>query len=248
MTKTIYKFLTKQLILIGLSVLLLCTGLPVIAQDEDNDDKKDSPSMIVLGRKLTKREKDAYLNLERDQKVEALKNDILPREQQLVIVRALLAVGEAEDSKKILEYVYLSEAKTYENLFREFKALKDKHGSVLTGLESTQKYRLSEEEMFKNAANKAYEEVFCTSADSLTTEEQNQLYEFLKQSGASEHGDIVTVLAKSMTEDDKKNLVNKVLEEIDREDLKSNEGFVAKMVAQTFTCKTLRKLFEQLRQ
>ena len=60
---------------------------------------KQSPAYIVLGRKLTDNEKEVYKGLT----VRELKDQLLYKEQRLVVVRALLAVGEGSNSKEILE-------------------------------------------------------------------------------------------------------------------------------------------------
>lgn len=239
------KLTLKKIFLLGVVVLLFVfvTSTTVTAQEEE----KTSASQQVLGRKLTKKEQDLYLNLNKEEKIEAFKNDILPREQNLVVVRALISLGESGNATEIINYLHFTETKTYSELFDSFTKLKEKYGSVRKGLEAENKFKLSEEDIFKDTALKAYKTVFGTDEEKLTTDEKNQLFTFLKSKEAPTYTKMIEVLVKSMNEQDKKSILFSLLSEIGRPDLKENEEFTKKILEQDFTHESLKKLLEPLR-
>lgn len=241
--------IARRLILIIIAIgLLLGMACPLLAQVEGDDDKS-SASQIVLCRKLTNREKDLFVNLSREDKISAIKNDILPREQRLVAVRALLAIGEGKHATEILKYLNFNELKTCEELIGYFKQLKSKHASVKEGLEEVYKLSLNEEQVFENAAIRVYNEVFCPQEE-LKPEDKKQLLDFFKASQATEYSKMLQILIGTMDKEDKEELIKKILREVGRHDLIDNKelNFVGKMVEQeNITCKNLRELFKQLK-
>ena len=211
------------------------------------EEEKANASHEVLGRKLTTKEQNLYLNLTREDKVDAFKNDILPREQNLVVVRALIAVGESGNATEILNYLHFTETKTYSKILDDFTKLKEKYGSVRKGLEAENKFKLSEEDIFKDTALKAYKTVFGTDEEDLTSEEKTQLFNFLRSKEALAYTKMIEALVKSLTEQDKKSILFGLLSEIGRPDLKENQEFQKKILEQEFTHENLKKLLEPLK-
>lgn len=233
----------KRIIFLILAVMFLAGNWICFAQEEE----KTTASQEVLGRKLTTKEQNLYLNLSREEKIEAFKNDILPREQNLVAVRALISVGESGNATEILNYLHFTETKTYTQLMDRFVKLKEKYGSVKKGLEAENKFKLSEEDIFKDTALKAYKTVFGTDEKDLTNEEKTQLFNFLRSKEAPTYTKMIEALVKSLTEQDKKSILFGLLTEIGRHDLKENEEFQKKILEQEFTHENLKKLLEPLK-
>src|SRR3990167_5553720 len=79
--------------------------------DEEPDtttmERKESgdPVYNVLGRKLTNAEKSLYTDATEDD----IKNGLLHKEQRLVIVRALVSIGEGDDARNVLRLMTISE-------------------------------------------------------------------------------------------------------------------------------------------
>lgn len=211
------------------------------------ENSTETASYIVLGRKLTDKEGVLYKNLNEEEKVQAIKNDILSREQNLVAVRSLLAVGEADNINLVISYLHFSDTTTFNDLVGEFTGLKEKYGSVKKGLEIENKYRLSDEEIFEQTSLKAYETVFCVSDKDLESDKKRQLFSYFKARGITKYTEMIQSLMSSMDSNDKKNLLFKVLGEIGRDDLRKDEKFINKMLEQDFTCENLRILFEKLK-
>lgn len=195
----------------------------------------------VLGRELTKREKEAYgEHLSKHD----LKN-ILAGEQRLAIVRALITVGEENSTKQVLNVYSVSELKTYSELVEFFTGLKEKYGSVKTGIESEFVYNITDnDQAFKKAASRAYETVFGIPEDKQENKEQTAT--FLTQSKATTYSKMVQTLMQTLTPDLKKQLLFNALDQIGRPDLKTNENFVNKLMEQEFTHEHLMELFKEL--
>ena len=238
-----------NIIILILMICLLSFGLNfgLSASYAEAENPTETASYVVLGRKLTDKESVLYENLNRDQKIQAIKNDILSREQSLVAVRALLAVGEADNTNLVLSYLHFSEVATFNQLVDEFNGLKEKYGSVKKGLEVENKYKLSDQEIFEQTSLKAYETVFCIAGKDLDTEKKQQLLSYFKAHEITQYTEMIQSLVGSMDNSDKENLLFRVLGEIGREDLRENEEFVNKMLEQNFTCENLRALLEKLR-
>lgn len=215
-----------------------------IAEDKENQEEvsviKRSVALEVLGRKLTEPELDLYGDLDAKQ----LKQELLHKEIRLVIVRALIAVGEEKNIKDILEIYTVSKLKTFAELVDEFNGYIEKYGSVINGLKAELVYNIKDDEQaFKQAAAQAYETVFGTPQDKQNTQE---ITSFLQENKALTYSKMVAVLMESMTPGVKKDILFKLLDEIGRADLKNNKIFVEKMIAQRFTHENLKKLLQQL--
>lgn len=211
--------------------------------NEESDDIgtiSNTPAYKVLGRKLTTQEKALYGTLD----IEELKSQLLYKEETLVIVRALLVIGEGKDAKEILDILPNTKLKTFTELVNDFTNYREKYGSVLTGIQSEFVYNIKDDEQaFKNAATKAYESVF-----GIKKEQQNieSILGFLKAKEALTYSKMVSALVETITQEDKKKMLFKALESIKRPDLKSNEKFVSKILEQSFTYEALMKLLEQI--
>lgn len=202
--------------------------------------KKDSAAYEVLGRNLTQAEEDLYGDLTSEE----IKNELLHREQRLVVVRALLAVGEAKIVKEILEIMPLSELRTFKELVSYFKDLQEKYGSVIEGIRTEVVYNIKDdEEAFKKAAIRAYETVFCIKPQD---QDVPQVINFLKQKEAFTYSQMVKSYMNTLTPEDKKEMLFSILDKVGRPDLKNNKVFVEKMLAQEFNCENLEKLLQQL--
>lgn len=198
------------------------------------------PAYKVLGRKLTPQEKTLYGNLDADE----LKNQLLYKEQTLVIVRALLVIGESKEVKEILEILPNTKLKTFSELVNDFIHYKEKYGSVFIGVQSEFVYSIKDDEKaFENAAAKAYESVFGIKKEQQNTQ---SILNFLKAKEAFTYSKMISTLVETLTPEDKKKMLFKALDSIKRPDLKSNEKFVIKILEQTFTHETLMKLLEQI--
>ena len=240
----------KRIILIQLFIAAVCTTYPVKAQDgtvsppvsnSENTRPAYSNSYYVLGRDLTGKEKEATGgNLTKQE----ITNTILPNEQKLVIVRALIATGSSADIKRILDVYSPSGLKTFEELVYFFNGLKEKYGSVKIGIESKFVFNITDDqEAFKKAAAKAYENVFGIPEEK---QEKDKIINFLIQNNALTYSKMVSVLIFSMTPDMKKQLLFNVLEEVGRPDLKNNKQFVDKLLAQELTYESLISLLREV--
>lgn len=207
---------------------------------QDRKKEKQSAAYIVLGRELTKAEKDLYGGLT----VAEIKSELLHREQRLVVVRALLAVGEGESIKEVLEILPLSKLQTFADLLTEFKEYMEKYGSVLSGIKTELVYNIKDnEQAFKQAASKAYLVVFGTPKEKQNIQE---ITSFLQENNALTYSKMIAALMESMTPEIKKDMLFKTLDEIGRADLKNNKDFVEKILAQKFTYENLKKLLGQI--
>lgn len=200
---------------------------------------KQSSAYETLGRKLTEKEKKLY----QDSSPEELKSQLLYKEQKLVIVRSLLAVGEGESIKDVLKILPQTKPQTYTELVSYFGTLQDKYGDVLTGLETTLVYKGDDEQAFANAASKAYEAAFGVPKEE---QDKEKIVSFLKANKVVTYSQMIEALISSMTDEDKKNLLFKVLDEVGRPDLKKNEKFVGKILSQDFTYENLKRLLREI--
>lgn len=238
------------LLLLSILLSLLITTNQLFAQGSKERDVfeeeayKDDPVFRVLGRHLTAREIGAY---GKKLSYENAISQLLHREPDLVTVRALITVGAAKNAAYIVKNLYFSEPKTYEWLVKYFEDLKDKYGSVEKGVESEKNLKLSEKQIFEGTALKAYKTVFGVSPEDLTPAEQQDLFNFFKSKQATTFTKMVVLLVESLTEDDKKQILYELLDEINRKDLKQNNNFVSKILEQDFTHENLRELLQQLK-
>ena len=203
---------------------------------------KEKPSIPyeVLGRKLTEQERD----LSGDLDAKDLTGELVHREQRLIVVRALIAVGESENIEEILSILPQTKLKTFKELVGYFNDLTEKYGTVVDGLKAEIVYNVKDDEQaFRQAASKAYEKVFGIKRDKQNIE---GITNFLKSNKALTYTQMVTALAKSMTIDDKKEMLSRTLDEIGRADLKKNQAFMDKILAQQFTYENLKKLLQGL--
>ena len=202
---------------------------------------KHSLAYEILGRELTRREKDNYGD---GLSTTDLKN-ILAGEQRLVIVRALITVGADDSVKGVLDVYPVSKLQTYSELVERFSGLTEKYGSVKAGIESEYVYNIKDDgQAFKKAASKAYETVFGIPEDK---QNKDQIFNFLTQSNALTYSKMIQVLMKTITPDVKKQILFNALDQIGRSDLKTSDKFVKKMLAQQFTYANLMKLFQELK-
>ena len=210
------------------------------AANDNLPEAKKSSAYEVLGRKLTPQEKDLYGDLS----AEELKNQLLYKEQTLVIVRALLIIGEGKDSGEILQILPNTKLRTFTELVNDFTDYKEKYGSVLTGIQSEFVYNIKDDEQaFKKAAALAYETVFGISKEQQDAE---GITNFLKAKQALTYSKMLSAFTESLTPEDKKKMLFKALDSIKRPDLKTNEKFVNKILEQTFTHEALIKLLDQI--
>lgn len=256
MNSNLKKLFFIQLVLVS-TFILLTNNFVSFAQGEDQagevpqeeDQKleqrtvKQSPAYQVLGRELTQKEKDQY----EGSSTEEIKNQLLYKEQKLVIVRALIDVGESDDVSKILPVFPILKLQTFKELVEYFTGLKEKYGSVKDGLDSVVYDIKDDKQAFEKAASKAYETVFCVSLDELTQDEKTQVFNFLKGHESLSFTKMVQVLVSNLSPDDKQDILNKLLLEINRPDLISRKDFTEKILKQDFTCEGLRELLKPLK-
>lgn len=256
------KFKKKSLINFILSIILLINGFNgiVFAQDENNDASQteedagsqeetsestptayeDSPAYKVLGRHLTDAEEENYGSLDE----EGLKNQRLHIEQRLVIVRALISIGEGNEVEDVLNKMPTIR-KTFLELVEEFTDLKEKYGTVIKGVNSVYVSNNQDDEYaFNEAAHEAFETVFCKA---LEGEEEAQFLKYFKAKNSLTYSKMVLELQATMTDEVKKSILFKILNEIGRPDLKANKKFVDKILGQTFTCANLSKLLKEVK-
>ncbi len=264
--------LLKKLFLIQLIIVtsMLYTNLQSIAQPQQaapadiNNDQEDTAepdqqtqeetkpgtallrvkhglAFKILGRELTQRERDSYGdNITKD----GLKT-ILAREQRLVIVRALITVGET-DIKYVLDVYPVSRLQTYDELVPFFYELIEKYGSARTGIKLEYVENIKDSgEALKRAAFRAYEAVFGIPEDK---QDKERILSFLAQNNATTYSKMVQVLTQTITPEIKKQILLNALDQSGRPDLKTNDKFVKKMLEQTFTHKELMKLFIELKE
>ncbi|GEM_PF-2176356 len=205
---------------------------------------KKSAAYQVLGRKLTLNERELYGDLN----AKELEDQLLYKEYKLVVVRALLAVGEGETIKKVLEIIPTtseSDQKTFLELYEYFTKLREKYGSVLEGLKTEVVERNTDDKYaFENTAQKAYEEVFGVK---LAEEDKQQLLSYFKERKISTYSEMVNNLVQTMSPGDKKDVLIRALEDTGRPDLKENTKFIAKILGQNFTYVNLMELFKPLK-
>ena len=203
---------------------------------------KKSAAYQVLGRKLTPNEKELYDDLN----AKDLENQLLHKEYKLVIVRALLAIGEEENIKTVLEIIPTSsDQKTFLELYQYFTKLREKYGSVLKGLETEVVERNTDDKYaFENTAQKAYAEAFGVK---LVEEAKQQLLTYFKERKIFTYSEMVNNLVQTMSPDDKKDVLIRALEDIGRPDLKENAKFINKILGQSFTYINLMELFKPLK-
>ena len=203
---------------------------------------KRGPGYQVLGRKLTENERELYGDLS----VKELKDQLLHKEYKLVIVRALLAIGDENSVKEVLEIMpTTSDQKTFLELVDYFTKLREKHGSVLKGLQTELVDKITDEKYaFENAALKAYEEVFGIK---VADEDKQQLLTYFKEHKISTFSEMVNSLVITMDAEDKKGVLMRALDDTGRPDLKENQKFVAKLLSQKFTYGNLMELFKPLK-
>ena len=211
------------------------------AEDSVKERLNINTAYEVLGRKLTEQEKDLYGDLD----ATTLKDQLAHREQRLIIVRALIAVGEdSDDIGQILKILPQTKLKTFKELVSYFNGLIERYGTVLDGLQAEIVYNIKDDEQaFKQAAGKAYETVFGIKKDKQNLE---SIVSFLKSNNALTYTKMVAALTEQMTDDDKKELLNRALTEIGRSDLKQNQVFMDKILAQKFTYENLKRLLQEL--
>lgn len=242
--------LYKRIILIQLFLIAaVYTALPLKAQDGvvsapvSNTDTRPaySNAYYILGRELTSKEKQAAGG---SLTKEEITNTILPNEQKLVIVRALVATESSDDIERILSVYSTSGLKTFEELVQFFNGLKEKYGSVKTGIESEFVFNITDDqEAFKKAASTAYRNVIGITEDK---QDKDKIIDFFVQNHALTYSKMVAVLVSSMTPDMKKQLLFNVLEEVGRPDLKNNKQFVDKLLAQELTYEYLIGLLREV--
>ncbi len=201
--------------------------------------KEHSTAYNVLGRELTKGEKSLRYN---ELSESELKSQLLYKEQRLVVVRALLALGEGNNSKEILEKWTDSKPKTFTELVTQFTEFKEKYGSVLEGINFTFVYNIKDDKQaFEKAAAKAYETVFGTPM-----EKPNDIYNYLNQKEATTYSKMIQVLLQAVSPQAKKDMLFRALDDIGRPDLKENKEFIGKLLSQQFTYENLKTLLADL--
>lgn len=252
------KFKKQFLINLILSLVLLTNGFngATFAQDgnestgeEDTEEAEevkkpstdeDSAAYRVLGRQLTDAEESNFGSLDE----EGLKNQRLHIEQRLVIVRALISIGEGDEVEDILNKMP-AVRKTFTELVEEFTELKERYGTVIKGVNSVYVSNNNNDEFaFNEAAHEAFETVFCKV---LEGEEEAQFLKYFKDKNSLTYSKMVLELQATMSDDVKKSILFKILNEIGRQDLKANKKFVDKILSQTFTCANLSKLLKEVK-
>lgn len=241
-----------SVLLILLSIIFTNTSNSVFAQG--GDDQKNlqarvhpkTPAYLVLGRQLTKKEIAAYgKNLTKEDII----RQFLPKESKLVIIRAVITIGEAKNATEIVQRLYFPEPKTYEELVSYLQERREKYGSALKGIIAEEQFKEDDGQVFEETALEAYETVFGVLPEELSQEEKQQLFTNLKESDALTLTKIIEVLVRSMTKEDKKEILFGLLDEIGRADLKKNSDFVNKIINQEdLTYKELKGLLEELKQ
>ena len=202
---------------------------------------KQSPAYRALGRELTPKERAAFgSKLTYDQIV----SQFLHKEYRLVVIRVALALGESDDATQIA-FQYQS-AKPYDQVYKEFLNCRETYGSILNCLKA-QNLNQPTEEIFEETALIAYYKVFGVKKEDLTPKEKEWLFSFLKDNDALTLSKMIEVLVKSMTDNDKRQILFKLLNKIKRPDLKENKTFVNKILKQQFTYESLEKLLLELK-
>lgn len=248
------------LINLMLAIILLTNGFNRIAlaqeatdnaaQTEDSEEQEttenkpaaneNTAAYKVLGRQLTNAEKSNYESLDEEE----LKNQRLHIEQRLVIVRALISIGEGDEVEEILKKMP-TVRKTFSELVVDFTDLKERYGTVIAGVNSVYVSNNTDDEYaFNEAAHEAFETVFCKA---LEGEEETQFLKYFKDKSSLTYSRMVIELQSIMTPEMKKAILFKILDEIDRADLKTNKKFVDKILGQTFTCANLSKLLKEVK-
>ena len=259
--------------LIIIIIVVLCTHLQCIAQEEDTtviiedekthkkqtikaeDAAEETPpeqeervqhslSFQVLGRELTRRERESFGNGDTLSRQDL--NNILAGEQRLVAVRALTAVNSVDYTADFLQIYHFSQVQTYSELVDRFNRLTEKYGSVKAGIESEYVYNIKDDkEAFKKAAFKAYETVFGVPEDK---QNKDQILTFLTQSKALTYSKMVETLMQTITPEVKKQILFNSLDQIGRSDLKTNDKFINKILEKDFTYQQLMGLLKKLKQ
>lgn len=203
-------------------------------------EEKKSAAYQVLGRELTSREKDLYGDL----RAKELAGELLPKEQKLVLVRALIVIGEPMIAEKVLQVWPITKLQTFTELVEKLEALREKYGSVEEGINQTLIANIKDDEQaYIKAAKKAYETVFCIIPQD---GDLAQIVRYLQENKIQTYSQMVTKLMESLTQEDKKGLLFKALDKIGRADLKQNKKFIDKILAQQFNCENLTKLLQPL--
>jgi len=209
-------------------------------QEADDANKYNNPAYRVLGRNLTDAERILYP----EESEEGIKNYVLYKEQRLVIVRALGAIGESSAIPIVLERVPNTGNRTFTELVEFFTELKEKYGKVTTGVNKIYVSNITNDDVaFKAAAHEAYANVFCND---LSAESEAKILKYFKDENALTYSKMVVKLQSTMTDDIKKAILFRILGEIKRNDLRTNQNFVKKIVGQSFTCDNLRRLLKEV--
>lgn len=206
-------------------------------EDEHLLRMKQNPAYEVLGRKLSEQEKDIYGKLS----AKEIKEQLLHREQKLVLVRAAVATGASEDLEEILGLYDTTKLRTFTELVREFQGYIEKYGSLKEGLRAELVLKIDDEQAFRQAALRAYYSVF-----GIKSSEIEAISKFLKAHDAITYSKMIETLARTLTPDDKKEMLFRALEQIGRPDLKQRKDFTEKLLSQNFTYETLLKLLKQI--
>lgn len=239
-----------KLFLVWLFSLAIVFGLSqcVLAQGDDaSKTRKIKPSnaYLVLGREFTAGEKDLYLDLT----VDEIGRELLYREQNLVIVRALITIGAVKSIDFVLKSMPLTESKPYYKLVDYFSKLQEKYGKVTTGIRAQFVERITDDQFaFEQASLRAYETVFCNEPQE---QDKAKLFTFFKQGDQLTeitYTEMVQKLLLTLNIDDKRGIVFNALDSVGRADLKKDEKFINKILEQDFTCDNLLELFQSLRQ
>ena len=262
MNQKLKKLFSVQLILISTICLVLGFNNVSFAEGEDPDTNTKSgdkgfnkvevnedveaeenpvlaakgPGYKVLGRKLTEAERALY----KDE--DSVKAALLHKEQKLVVVRALLAVGESKNIKEIVDLVVLDKLKTFTELINDFTELKEKSGSILKGLKDQSTYK-DDTQTLRDAASEAYLTVFGIAQEDQDLE---KIVNYFKTNNATTFSKMVNLLVESMSPEDKKEMLFRTLDEIGRPDLKTNKAFTEKLLAQKFTYENLKTLLKEV--
>lgn len=239
------KSLLLQFVLISICFILLSFNCRSYAQADLLAKKtvKQSNVFLVLGRELTSQERDLYS----DATIEELKN-LLPNEQKLVVVRALIGIGQAQCIDLVLNSMPITEPKPYNKLVEYFKELQGEYGSVCTAIKAKFVENNNDKQYaFEQAALKAYETIYGVKP---LKEDEPQLFTFFKQdSDVKEltYEEMIKKLKDILSDKDKQEIIFSALDKIGRPDLKSNENFVKKLLEQDFTYESLIELFQPLK-
>ena len=245
MNVTFWPFNLVKLLIVSTACIMLTTNTLYAQPSNTSPDdylarKKQNPAYEVLGRELTRKEQDLYGNVNKEE----LKSSLLHREQRLVAVRALVAIGASEDIREIIDILPLTKLRTYVELLTYFSHLQEKYGSVLDGIKAEYVYNIvDDEQAFRQAAGKAYEITFGIPKEKQSIED---IVNFFKAKEAFTYSRMVAELVATMEEADKQRMLFKALDEIGRPDLKGNEKFVRKILEQDFTHESLKALLEQI--